>query len=332
MGTLLRFQILALSGGGFLGLYTAKILAELERQARRPLGQCFDLICGTSIGGILALGLGAEVPAAQMLSAFERDGEKIFSRRPRARGPLSKAHDLARMFLKPKYDGVGLRQAVGTILEDRRLSDSRHRLLIPAVDMTRGTLRIFKTGHDRSLTIDHRLPMTAVAMATSAAPTFFPLAEVESSLFADGGLSANAPDMCGLHEATCFLGQSEGDVHILSVGTTSAGFGLAHVKNGRRGAYHWLPDGQLFSTMIGAQQQLVDNMLKHRLGGRYVRLDAGQSANHQAVLALDVATAEARATLLGLANGTLQTAGGAPAVQEMLRHQPAQPVFFNTLA
>lgn len=326
----MRFQILALSGGGFLGLYAAKILTELERQAGRPLGQCFDLICGTSIGGILALGLGAEVPAAKMLEAFERHGDTIFSPRPRARGFLSRSHDLARMFFKPKYDAGGLRRAVEVILGERRMGDSRHRLLIPAVNMTRGTVRIFKTGHHEALTIDHRLPMSEVAMATSAAPTFFPLAEVESALFADGGLAANAPDMCGLHEATCFLGQSEADIHILSVGTTSASFGLAHVRSGRMGAYHWLPDGRLISTMIGAQQQMVDSMLQHRLAGRYVRLDASQSADQQATLALDVATADARATLIGLANGTLQTAAGTPAVQQMLHHSAATPVFFNT--
>jgi hypothetical protein len=53
------FQIFALSGGGFLGLYTAEIWARLERQAGR-LGQCFDLIAGSSVGGILAIGVGWE--------------------------------------------------------------------------------------------------------------------------------------------------------------------------------------------------------------------------------------------------------------------------------
>jgi uncharacterized protein len=68
----MAFQILALSGGGYLGLYTAEILTRLERQAGKPLGQCFDLIAGTSIGGILAIGLAMERPAARMRDLFRK--------------------------------------------------------------------------------------------------------------------------------------------------------------------------------------------------------------------------------------------------------------------
>lgn len=328
----LRFQILALSGGGYLGLYTARILAELEKRAGRPIGSCFDLICGTSIGGILALGLGAEVPAAEMLAAFERDGDKIFSDRPRPRGRVSETWDVGRMLFKPKYDGRHLRLTVEGMLGDQRLSASKHRLLIPAVNMTTGTVRMFKTGHRADLTADHPLPMVDIAMATSAAPTYFPLAEIGDSLFADGGLAANAPDLCGLHEATCFLGQAIEDIHVLSIGTTTSSFGLAHAKSGRMGALRWLSEGQLFASMIGAQQQLIHSMLGHRLDDRYLRLDAAQSKSHQAELALDVATAEARKTVLGLAEGTLQKEAGCPGVRQMLAHRAAAPRFFNAVS
>src|ERR1700694_4458219 len=103
------FQILALSGGGFLGLYTAEVLTRLERQADRPLGQCFDLIAGTSVGGILAIGLALEVPAQRMRDVFKANGERIFSSRPRPRwGWL----DARRSLLSPKYDGTELRRAI----------------------------------------------------------------------------------------------------------------------------------------------------------------------------------------------------------------------------
>jgi predicted acylesterase/phospholipase RssA len=45
------FQILSLSGGGYLGLYTISVVAELERQIRAPIASRFDLIAGTSVGG-----------------------------------------------------------------------------------------------------------------------------------------------------------------------------------------------------------------------------------------------------------------------------------------
>ncbi|WP_457833194.1 patatin-like phospholipase family protein, partial [Staphylococcus aureus] len=73
-----RFQILALSGGGYRGLFTAKVLADLEQEIGGPIAAKFDLIAGTSIGGILALAVAMEVPAEQMVSLFEKHGEKIF--------------------------------------------------------------------------------------------------------------------------------------------------------------------------------------------------------------------------------------------------------------
>ena len=73
-----RFQILSLSGGGYLGLYQATILCELEEKAGKPIAQCFDLLAGTSIGGIIALALALEVPATQIRQAFEKHGQHIF--------------------------------------------------------------------------------------------------------------------------------------------------------------------------------------------------------------------------------------------------------------
>lgn len=77
-----RFQILALSGGGYRGLYTAKILADLETEIGGvPISRRFDLITGTSIGGILALALAMEIPAQRMVDFFVEHGAAIFKRR-----------------------------------------------------------------------------------------------------------------------------------------------------------------------------------------------------------------------------------------------------------
>ena len=56
------FRILSLAGGGYLGLFTASMLARIEERVGAPLGRSFDLIAGTSVGGILAIGLAYEVP------------------------------------------------------------------------------------------------------------------------------------------------------------------------------------------------------------------------------------------------------------------------------
>lgn len=321
----MRFQILALSGGGYLGLYTAEILARLEQQAGRPLGQCFDLIAGSSIGGILAIGLAMEVPAAEMRDAFERDGENIFSTRPR---PRFGWWDARRSFRRPKYDGKALRDVVANLIgADTKISAAKHRLLVPAVNMTKGSVQMFKTGHHPDLRVDPGRNAVDVAMATSAAPTFFPLGAVDGSHFADGGLVANAPDLCALHEATYFLGQKHSDVEILSIGTTTAGFSLPRSIGRRLGSLQWMTRGRLLSTVVSAQQQMVDYILKHQLEERYFRIDAALKEEQQADLGLDVATESARGTLLGLAGGSYQEVASNPRLLQFISHVAKPPVF-----
>src|ERR1700728_3213622 len=82
------FQVLALSGGGYRGLYTAKIIADIEAGDGVPFARRFDLIAGTSIGGILALALAPEIPAARMTEFFVEHGSEIFSRRKSLLGYL----------------------------------------------------------------------------------------------------------------------------------------------------------------------------------------------------------------------------------------------------
>jgi uncharacterized protein len=141
-----RFQILSLSGGGYLGLYSACILTQLEDQSGIPLGRRFDLICGTSIGGILALGLAHEVPAADMQRAFEEHGEEIFSSRAPPRSRLGCFIDLGRMVFGAKYRAEPLEKVIIDILGGQTtLGQAKHRVLIPAVNMTTGTPQVFKT-------------------------------------------------------------------------------------------------------------------------------------------------------------------------------------------
>ncbi len=78
----MTFQVLALSGGGFLGLYSVAVLAEIERLQGCSVASSFELLAGTSVGGIVALGLAADTPASEIQAAFERHGQQIFSNRP----------------------------------------------------------------------------------------------------------------------------------------------------------------------------------------------------------------------------------------------------------
>jgi len=76
-----EFRILALSSGGYLGFYTAVVLAQMEQRLGEPLGRRFDLIAGTSVGGLLAMALAFEVPMAVIVELLRTRGENIFSTR-----------------------------------------------------------------------------------------------------------------------------------------------------------------------------------------------------------------------------------------------------------
>jgi hypothetical protein len=77
----MSFHILSLSGGGYKGLFTATLLEELEEDIGRPLAQKFDLLAGTSIGGIIVLALALEIPTCKIKQFFLEKGKQIFSPR-----------------------------------------------------------------------------------------------------------------------------------------------------------------------------------------------------------------------------------------------------------
>jgi patatin-like phospholipase/acyl hydrolase len=324
------FQILSLSGGGYLGLYSARILAELEEAlGGRPLHTCFDLIAGTSVGGIIALGIAAGVPARSIADAFGERGEAIFSGRSAPKSALALLCDVARTLSGPKYTGVALRETVAALVGDLTLGDLRRPCLIPAVNLTKGGPQIFKTPHHSDFSRDLRLKVVDVAMATSAAPTFFPVASIGDELFADGGMFANSPDHVALHEAEHFFQVACQRVRLLSIGTTTSKFSFSHSAGTKLGLFGWVKGQRLVQAMLASQQQITDAMLRHRLGGRYLRLDTTQSPEQVRDLALDVAHEDARRTIGGLAESTIRTAINDPLLRTMLDHEAPPSVFFH---
>src|SRR4029453_4043476 len=87
MGKTPPFRVLALDGGGIRGVLPALLLGELERRTGRPTADVFDLITGTSTGGILALALTAPRPGprftpADLVTLYETQGGRIFASYP----------------------------------------------------------------------------------------------------------------------------------------------------------------------------------------------------------------------------------------------------------
>jgi len=300
------FRILSLSGGGYLGLYSACVLEELEARAGEPLGRRFDLIAGTSIGGILSLALAFEVPMATLKQLFLEHGKEIFPFSDLSSGTIGRVLDMARSALGPKYSGDVLRTTLEKYFDARTMEEALRPVVIPAVNISNGRTKIFKTPNGKNAKGDAATSVVDVAMATCAAPGYFPSVRIGDELFADGGVYATAPDQIALHEAEHYLGVDPADVRMLSIGTATAGYVPREEVSEETSAVAWLSEGRLVLTLISVQQQHVKAMMQNTLGDRYLRLDAAWPEGSS--LGLDVATEDASNTLMRLARQTMRVA------------------------
>ena len=231
-----RFRILSIDGGGIKGIFPAAILAFLEesRLDGQPIGDYFDLIAGTSTGGILALGLGAGSPARSLLDLYVNEGHRVFPPEQRQKG-----RRLFRRLLRNRYDRAPLDELLRQTLSDLTLRESRYRLLIPATEASHGDPAVYKTPHHPGYFLDGDKPMAEVAAATSAAPTYLEPVVQDGYTLLDGGIWANNPTMMALVEAlTCFAVQRE-QISILSLGCGQDGFQINSRQAAGAGQLQW---------------------------------------------------------------------------------------------
>ncbi len=220
-----RFQVLTLDGGGIRGVFSAALLADFEKRFNTKIVDHFDLIVGTSTGGIVALGLGMGLSAQQILDFYRDNGTAIFPsflpsmlRRIPGVGLLEPRNYTS--IFRRKFSNCPLENALKRALGDNALlGQSAKRLVITSYDLQRSSVKLFKTAHHERFRSDYRVPAWQVALATSAAPTYFRAAEANDRFLVDGGLWGNNPIMVGVTEAIGVLKQSPQDIRVLSVGT-----------------------------------------------------------------------------------------------------------------
>ena len=285
-------RVLSLNGGGTRGLFTISVLAEIERILEEKTGSksvkagdYFDLITGTSIGGILALGLASGKSARELEAIFKAKATEIFPKRPKWVNTL-------RSLVMPKYNSEPLLNAVLSMIDgEMSFNDLKRRVMIPAVNLSTGKPQFFKTPHNPNFNRDGRLKLVDAAMATSAAPTYFSphyCSDIDS-YFVDGGLVANNPSFIGLHEVlqdmkSDFENATVADVKILNVGTLgeeyvispSAVSNESKLRKGYVGL--WGAGERLVLTTITTNQLLHKAMLirelrAHNAIGNFVYLD-----------------------------------------------------------
>ena len=281
-----EFRILALSGGGYRGLFTSTLLSEIEDHLDDCIAGHFDLICGTSVGALLAVGLANEIPSKKLQAVFLDHGKDIFKKRQR----------WSTGFMTTLHDNKALHDVLLELFKGQRIGDLKHPVIIPAVNFTTGKAKVFKTSHNPSFEIDHKIPIVDVLMATTATPGYFPVYESKRGNFVDGGLIANAPGLFGLHEAvTFFPGITETNVHMLSIGTMSQGLTMSGKMNPDMGIKQW--GTSLFNLIISAQESVTDNLLSHRLQDRYLVVDVQPTLEQANDIGLNTVNTAANKTL-----------------------------------
>lgn len=276
-----EFKILSLDGGGIKGLYAAKLLAQIEEKTGKLIGEYFDMICGTSTGGLLALGITRGIPCKQIARFYEEHGPLIF---PYESWFNRKFRKLIQYRFATKYDNTKLKAALKELLGDyQTMKDAEHLMCIPAFNITKGRPSIFKKpfGHYHR---DGRFTMMDVALATSAAPTFLPAVAIEGDQYVDGGIFNNNPSMIAYTEAMDhFIGEDRiytpedieyTNISLLSIGLPSQPIGEKPFISTKRSFLKWRE--KLIATAMTGADYITGYQVKklvERGGGRYYRLE-----------------------------------------------------------
>jgi patatin-like phospholipase/acyl hydrolase len=255
-------RVLAIDGGGIRGLIPALLLAELEERAGQPVFELFDLMAGTSTGGILVCALAGPdpLPAVEVAAIYEEEGPRIFDRSVFQR--VRSADGL----LDEKYDAAALDRALERFLSDKRLSGARPELLVPTYDTASPGPYFFKTSNAQADAAEDA-PLSEVARATSSAPTYFEPLELGPRVLIDGGVFAVNPAMSAFAEA---VRMRSGEVTLLSLGTGERTRKRSFEEIKDWGLVEWARP--ILDVVFDGSSDAVDYQLRHALeAGRYWR-------------------------------------------------------------
>jgi patatin-like phospholipase/acyl hydrolase len=256
-------RVLALDGGGIRGIIPASLLADLERRSGRRVGEMFDLIAGTSTGGILALGLTTPDPADSSRPRYSaQDLVDLYTEKGHLIFRSSLWYRLVTLFglFGSKYVVSGLDSTLEGYFGEARLKDAVAEVLITSYDLeSRDSW--FLARHKAQTDPGSDFPIRHVARATSAAPTYFRperLVSEPPTAMVDGGVFANNPAMCAYVEAIKLHGYQ--DILVVSLGTGQVKTPIHYLQARTWGLIGWAR--QLISVFMDG----VSDTVEHQLG------------------------------------------------------------------
>jgi patatin-like phospholipase/acyl hydrolase len=266
--------ILSIDGGGIRGIIPALVLAHIEEQTGTAIADLFDVIAGTSTGGILALGLtcpdgrpsgGPRYSAAELAEMYERDGSRIFP------------HEflgVVRQLFSPKYPSRGRARALAGTLGDTRLKDALAEVIVTGYDIHERRPVFFRKALAASEPQTRDFPMRDVALATSAAPTYFEPVRLRTQdgaqelVVVDGGVFANNPGMCAFVDRTTVEGERDRAL-MVSLGTGSLTHPFTYGQTRGWGLIGWGP--HILDVVFDGVSESVEYELETILGDDYHR-------------------------------------------------------------
>ncbi|EFV74076.1 CBASS cGAMP-activated phospholipase [Cytobacillus sp. FSL W8-0315] len=254
-----ELRILSIDGGGMKGVLPVVYLRRIEQQLGEPIYKYFDLITGTSTGGIIALGLTAGLSASEISDLYIKEGKRIFFK-----------NKFSNSFLSAKYTNKQLLSLLKETFGDIKIEDALTMLCIPSIEHHKAEPKVYKTPHHRDYILDGKRYMWEVALATSAAPTFFPAAEIgEGECKIDGGLWANNPSLVGITEGQK-LGFPLNQIKVFSLGTGDSIYNVNNEIAKKSGFLSWKTN--IIELAFQVQSKSATYISNYLIGGNLCRI------------------------------------------------------------
>lgn len=270
------FNILSIDGGGIRGIIPAKLLSELEKTlnektGKKHLHEHFDLICGTSTGAILAIGISLGVPTAELMDFYKNYAKIIFPK-----WYLKILPSKSRVLISSIYSSKQLRRKLEEVFTTANngklplINDLKTNVCIPSFNGNEGEINVLKTKHNTEYNRDFKLPAHDVALASASAPVYFPphsfsydneFGKGHLLNMIDGGIFANNPALIGLLEATDKLHKPIASIKLLSIGTGRG----KHIIKKRwmpHNFFYWfIPKPRLLDIILDSQAQVTEQYI-----------------------------------------------------------------------
>ncbi|WP_254229440.1 patatin-like phospholipase family protein [Wolbachia pipientis] len=256
--------ILSVDGGGIRGIIPAIILAEIEYRTKKPISQMFDLMVGTSTGGIIVAGLcNKQYSALDLVDLYQKDGPHIFKSSFFRRSIFSWLNCA-------QYSYKNIECVLNRYFGDSTLADATNNLMIISYDIKNSAPFFFKSWkEDRNF-----IKLRDALRATTAAPTYFApkylkINNIERVLV-DGGVFANNPAACAYASGRRLFPYD--DLVILSIGTGRVSNSIQYKKSKRLGKVSWVKP--FINVMFDSGLDCVNYQMEEVMNDKYFRLQS----------------------------------------------------------